>query len=215
MRRNDLKQQDLFKDAPIWYEGLTGRRRHFVEYYCTDKKCFLNATAAYIKAYSRDEKQLSDSSIQSNSSRMMRDPKIKDAIARLLRSHQNEEDQITEYQVLDLLKKLSFFNPKDIVDKYGNLKGNLEELGELALCVTGIKRSKNSKEIKLFDRTKSLAMLCDYLDITRPPEGNTIINPVVYLPDKDVDALREEETPEEEPMIETAEDAEYEVLENS
>jgi hypothetical protein len=175
-----------------------------VEYYCRDKGCFLNATAAYIKAYGSD-KQLSDSSIQSNASRIMRHPKIKDAVSRLLRSRQNEEDQITEYQLLDVLKTLAFYNPKDIVDEHGNLKGSLEELGELSLCVAGIKKSRHGKEIKLFDRTKSIAMLSNYLNITRPEEGTTIINPVVCLTDKDLETLREEEAA-------AVEDAQYEVV---
>jgi hypothetical protein len=124
---------------------------------------------------------------------LARDPLIKDAVARLLRSRQNEEDQITEYRLLDLLKTLTFYNPKDIIDEYGNLKGSLDELGALALCVAGIKKGRSSKEIKLFDRTKSLAVLCDYLSITRPDEGATIINPVVCLTEKDMEALRDEE----------------------
>jgi len=188
----DLSQQDLFKNAPVWYEGLTGRRKLFVEYYCTDKTCFLNATAAYIKAYGCRGRELTESSIQSNSSRMMRDVKIKDSISRLLRAHQNEEDKISEYQILGLLKKLSLYNPADIIDRDGNLVKSLEELGDLSVCVVGIKKSKAGKEIKLFDRTKSLALLCEYLNITRPAEGTTIINPVVYMTDKDMSQLESE-----------------------
>jgi phage terminase small subunit len=197
----------LFAKQPVWWEGLTGRRRLFVEYYCTDRACFCNAAAAYAKAFGSNKK-LSDSSIQSNSSRMARDPKVKAAIARLLRSRQNEEDRITEFQALELLKTLSFYNPKDIVDEHGNLKGGLEGLGPLAVCVAGIKRGRHGKEVKLFDRTKSLAMLCNYLDITRPAEGNTVINPVVLLTDKDVDSLREEGA-----KAATEDEAEYEVME--
>jgi hypothetical protein len=194
-------QQDLFKKQPVWWEGLTGRRRLFVEYYCTDKACFCNATAAYIKAFGGDK---SDSSIQSNSSRLKRDPKIKDAIARLMRSRQNEEDQITEFQILELLKTLSFYNPKDIVDEAGNLKGGLEGLGALAMCVTGIRRNKYGREIKLFDRTKSLEMLCNYLEITRPADGAMIVNPNIYLTDKEQAELRGHEA--------DAQDAEYSVV---
>ena len=29
--RRDGSQQDLFTDKPIWWEGLTGKRRQFVE----------------------------------------------------------------------------------------------------------------------------------------------------------------------------------------
>jgi len=201
----EISQQDLFKKQPVWWEGLTGRRKLFVEYYCTDKNCFCKATAAYTKAYGTDN----ESSIQSNSSRLMRDPAIKDAIARLLRSRQNEEDQITEYQVLETIKKLALYNPADIVDRDGNLIKSLDELGELSLCVTGIKRSRHGKEIKLFDRTKALALLCNYLNLTRPEERATIINPVVLLTEKEVETLREEETP----ASAAAQDAEYEVME--
>ena len=208
----DIRQQDLFpKEAPMWHTGLTGRRRLFVEYYCKDKSCLFNATASYIKAYGSD-KPLSDSSIQSNSSRMMRDPKIKDAIARLLRSNQNEEDQITEYKLLNLLKTLAFYNPADIIDEYGNVKGSLADLGELSLCVTGIKKSRNGdKEIKLFDRTKAIDVLSVYLGIRRPEDGATVINPVVLLTEKDVEVMHGEETATE--TTHAAQDAEYELVE--
>jgi len=209
--RTDLRQQDLFpKEAPMWHHGLTGRRRMFVEYYCKNKDCLFNPTAAYIKAYGNN-KELSDSSIQSNASRMMRDPKIKDAIARLLRASQNEEDQITEYQSLNYIKMLALYNPKDIVDKDGNLIKSLEEMGDLAMCVTGFKKNRHGKEIKLFDRTKAMALLCNYLNITRPEERATVINPVVLLTEKEVETLREEETP----APTAAQDAEYEVMEAS
>jgi len=201
----ELRQQDLFNKQPVWWEGLTGKRKLFVEYYCTDKTCFCKATAAYIKAYGNNN----ESSIQSNSSRLMRDPVVKKAINLLLRSRQNEEDEITEYQILDVLKMLTFYNPADIVDRDGNLIKNLEELGDLSLCVTGIKKGRHGKEIKLFDRTKALSLLCNYLNITRPEERATIINPVVLLTEKEVETLREEETP----ASSEAQDAEYEVME--
>jgi hypothetical protein len=209
----DIRQQDLFpKEAPMWHTGLTGRRRRFVEYYCTSKECLFNPTAAYVKAYGSGAKELSESSIQSNASRIMRDPRIKDAIARLLRSNQNEEDHITEYQVLDLLKTLTFYNPKDIIDEQGNIKGDLNSLGPLALCVAGIKKSKYGKEIKLFDRTKTLDLLCNYLGIKRPEEGATIINPVVYLTEKEFEVMPKNETANTAEAQEEAQNAEYEIM---
>jgi hypothetical protein len=183
-----------------------------VEYYCGDKTCYLNQTKAYIKAFTRRNKELAESSIQSNAARLMRDPKIKGAIAQLLRAKQNEEDQLTEYEILKTLKTLSLYNPADIIDQNGRLKvkEDISELGELSLCVTGIKRGKDgSREIKLFDRTKSMAMLCNYLSITRPAEGNTVVNPVVYLTGKDMEALRDEAS---QPV---GEDAQYEVMEEA
>jgi len=185
--RQDVEQQDLFIDAPVWWEGLTGKRRLFVEYYCTDSGCFLNATASFTKAYRRT-KPHNDSSVQSNSARLMRDPMIKKAIAKLLRSRQNEDDHISEYKILKLLETLTFYKPGDIVDQYANLKivKDINELGDLSLCIAGIKKNRDgSREIKFYDRTKSLAMLMEYLKLIRPPDGAMIANPVIYLSDKD------------------------------
>jgi hypothetical protein len=163
------------------------------------------------KAYSKPGKELAEASIQSNAARLMRQPAIKDAVARLLRSMQDGEDRLSEFQALRLLKALSFYNPADIIDQYGRLKTGLEGMGELAVCVTGIKRHRDgSSEIKLYDRTKALAVLCEYLKITRPAEGGVIINPNVYLADKDIEGMR---PAEEGPAGEAAaEDAEYQVM---
>jgi phage terminase small subunit len=190
-------QQDLFIDAPLWDEGLTGRQRRFVEAYCTERSCFLNATGAFIKAYSRKGEAPPESSVQSNSARMMRNPKIKDAIQRLLRSKQNEDDKITEYEVLKLLHTLTFYNPADIVDRYGTIKvDTLEELGDLALCVTGIKTGKSGREIKLYDRTKALSILAEYLKLIRPQESQGIVMPVILLTKKELEEELEQEEAE-------------------
>jgi phage terminase small subunit len=207
----DNSQQDLFIDAPVWWEGLTRARRLFVEYYCTDTDCFLNPTAAYIKAYTKNGKELTDSSIQSNAFRMMRDTKIQGAITKLLQANQVKEDHLNEYRLLKALQTLAFYNPKDLIDKYGNLKKEFEEMGDLALCVAGIKSGRNSKEIKLYDRTKAIELLMRYLELVRPAEGIISINPNVYLSDKDMEQLRVDET--KNLPVPTAEDAQYEVVE--
>jgi len=207
MNRDD-SQKDLFPDAPIWYEGLTGRRRLFVEYFCTDKTCYLNATAAFIKAYSKNDKELipTDTSVQSNSARLMRDPKIKTAIAKLLRARQNEQDHLNEFKMLELLQTLAFYNPDDIVSRYGSLKKDLGELGDLALCVAGIKQTRSGIEVKLYDRTKAIDMLSRYLELIRPQDGIVNIDPHIYIAGKDVDGMRPAAA------VPTAEDAEYEVV---
>jgi len=190
----DTGQKDLFVKEPIWWEGLKNRQKLFVEYFCLDRTCFLNATAAYIKAYGSGKKELAASSIQSNASRLMRDNLIKLAIAKLLRARQNDEDRISEYKLLDYLNTLAYYSPKDIVNKYGNLKSDdLSELGDLAICITGIKKTKNGTEVKLYDRNKAIDILAQYHNISRAPEGTTIINPVVCLTDKDIDALQKSE----------------------
>jgi phage terminase small subunit len=183
-------QQDLFIESPIWWEGLTGPRRKFVEYYCTDSVCFLNATQAYIKAFSKPGKQLSDSSIQSNASRMMRDQKIKTAVVKLLRTRQGETDFHTEYRLLKSLQTLALYDTADIVDKNGRLKKDLSELGELSVCITGIKQGKYGTEIKLYDRTRALELLMRYLELVRPADSVIAINPNIYLSEKDIEQQR-------------------------
>ena len=185
------KQPDLFEDAPVWWEGLTYREQLFVEYYCGDRECFLNAAASYVKAFGKKNKELSESSIKSNPSRIMRNSKIKTAINKLLRARQNEEDRLSEFQVLRLLKTLSFYNPADILDKNGNITKELGELGELALCVQEIKRnSRGDRVYKLYDRTRALEMLSRYLDLIRPAEGTLVVNPYMYLSEKDTAEMR-------------------------
>jgi phage terminase small subunit len=185
MSKPNAREQDLFLDAPLWDEGLTGRQRRFVEAYCTDKQCFLNAAAAFEKAYAAGKNTPARSSLKSNPARLMRNPKIKDAIARLLRSKQNEEDVIAEYQVLKLLNLLTFYNPAEIIDQYGGLRKSPEDLGDLALCIAGIKTGKDSREVKLFDRTKALSMLAEYLKLIRPQEGRGPAMPIVILSRKE------------------------------
>jgi len=201
------EQKDLFPKAPIWYDGLKNKQKLFVEYYCTDKTCFLNATLAYVKAYGHG-KELAPSSIQSNASRLARDPAIKLAIAKLLRANQNEDDQISEYQFLSQLKIIALQNPKDIINKLGEIKVNsIDELGDLAICVQSIKKTKNGYEVKFHDKLKAMEMYGRYLDVIRPEEGATVINPVVYITKKDFDEVNEHSATQE-----IAEDADFEVM---
>ena len=211
MRRENA-QQDLFQDAPVWWEGLTGRRRLFVEYYCADSACFLNAAAAFAKAYSKPGKGLADSSIQSNASRLLRERKVQDAIARLLRARQCREDSLNEFRMLELLRTLAFYNPNDIINRHGELAKPLAELGSLALCVAGIEKTKYGSKIKLYDRTKAMEMLGRYLDIIRSAESAASINPNVYLTEKEQEDLRREEQAALPAAAPEAEDAEYQVV---
>ena len=209
-------QQSLLPEV-LWDEGLNSRQRQFVINFCTDKTCFLNATAAYVKTFTRSGKELANSSIQSNASRMMRNDKIKTAINTLLRVKQDDEDRIDEYRLLHYIKTLAYYNPADIINKYGELltknedgkEGSLHELGDLAICIEGIKKGKYGKEIKLKDRYKALEMLANYLGVVRTPESNTIINPVVLISKKDIEALRMKEAPEESTAQEADADFEY------
>jgi hypothetical protein len=180
------KQPDLFPEVPLWDEGLTGRQRRFVELYCTDKACFLNPRAAYIKTYRREGSLVPPDQADANAARMMRHPKIKDAIARLLRSAREEKDIIAGEQVLSLLEMLASYNPADIIDKDGNLKvDDIEKLGPLALCITGIRKTRGYKEIRLFDRFKAIDALAEYLKLVRPQGAQAAAVPIVILPPKE------------------------------
>lgn len=184
--RRENPQQDLFIEAPIWYENLTRKQKLFVEAYCTDRTCFLNATAAYIKVYGVG-KEITNEIASPNAARLLRNPLVKDAVGRLLKARQAEEDRLSEYQVLNVIKTLTTYNPADIIDVKGKLKcKDLSELGPLAMCISGIKQTKSGLEIKLYDRTKTAALLAQYLDLIRPMEIASAVTPMVGVTPKEV-----------------------------
>lgn len=181
-------------DSEKWDFGLTPRIRTFVLYFCTDYEAFLNGTKAYKKAYRKRNKEtgefeeLSDEVAAVNACKLLRKTKVKSAYRKLLAEVQDDLDEQNIYQVLNLYKMLASYNPADIITAEGYLKVNdLSELGPLALCISGIKRSTgktDSFEVKLFDRNKALDMLAKYLNLVRPEITNNNTMPVIMLADK-------------------------------
>lgn len=182
------------EDKTAWDEELSGRRRLFVLFYCTEDECFLNGTRAYLKAYKNCE---SENAAAVNAAKMLRNAKVKQAVKKLLRLARDEDDEQAVYRMLKTFERLSFYNPSDIIDASGALLvDDLKELGELALCVEQIETRVNTAGsytvVKLANRQKAMEAFSKYLNIIRPEVDMQAIMPVVMLTGKDSNFEREE-----------------------
>ena len=174
-------------DKTAWDEGLSGRRRLFVLFYCTEDECFLNGTRAYLKAYTNWE---SENAAAVNAAKMLRNAKVKQAIKKLLRLARDEDDEQAVYRMLKTFERLSFYNPSDIIDASGALLvKDLKDLGELALCVeqieTRVSKAGRYTVVKLANRHKAMEAFSKYLNIIRPEVDMQAVMPVVMLTGKD------------------------------
>lgn len=176
-------------DKTAWDEGLSGRRRLFVLFYCTEDECFLNGTRAYLKAYTNCE---SENAAAVNAAKILRNAKVKQAIKKLLRLARDEDDEQAVYRMIKQFERLSFYNPADIIDASGALVvDDLRKLGELALCVEQIETRVNTAGsytvVKLANRQKAMEAFSKYLNIIRPEVDMQAVMPVVMLTGKDSD----------------------------
>ena len=177
-----------------WDEGLSGRRRLFVLFYCTEDECFLNGTRAYLKAYTNCE---SENAAAVNAAKILRNAKVKQAIKKLLRLARDEDDEQAVYRMLKTFEQLSFYNPSDIIDASGALLvKDLKDLGALALCVEQIETRVNTAGsytvVKLANRQKAMEAFSKYLNIIRPEVDIQAMMPIVMLTGKNSEFEKEE-----------------------
>lgn len=158
-----------------WDEGLSFKERLFVLHFCTDDFTFLNATQSYKTVYKDKNAKTGKVTERSNevceaaSSRLMGKEHIKKAISRLLSETQADLDEKNGYKLLKNLMLMADYNPADILKADGSLKvKKLEELGELAKCISQIEYTKTGCKITLADRSKYMQMYLRYLDLVRP-----------------------------------------------
>lgn len=176
-----------------WDANLTGKKRLFVLFYCTEEDCFLNGTRAYLKAYKNCE---SENAAAVNAVKLLRNAKVKSAVKKLLRLARDEDDEQAVYKVLKTYERLSFFDPADIIDSSGRLLvDDLKDLGELSICVeqieTRVGKSGSYTIVKLANRYKAMEALAKYLNIIRPEVDVQAVMPVVMLSGKDENFERE------------------------
>lgn len=178
-------------DEEAWDNELKSRERIFVLYYCTNQKTFLNAKASYRETYTKYDKETGekiipvDTTCEVNSSRLMKKPKIKDAIRKLLKLTQTELDEENTYRIINNLATMAFFNPADVITKNGCIKAeSLDELGELAKTIAQIQPTQNGTKVTLIDRAKYMDLMMQYLNIVRPERQIEIKLPVIELPVK-------------------------------
>ena len=192
----EAEKQDISvktEEVTAWDEELSGKKRLFVLFYCTEDECFLNGTRAYLKAYTKCE---SENAAAVNAGKLLRNAKVKQAIKKLLRLARDEDDEQAVYRMIKQFEQLSFYNPADIIDASGALRvKDLKELGALALCVEQIETRVNTAGsytvVKLANRQKAMEAFSKYLNIIRPEVDLQAMMPVVMLTGKNSEFEKE------------------------
>lgn len=191
---------DELKDVTPWDDGLKTKERLFILEMCTSEENWLKPDKAYqevYKKYDKDKEEwifLDPKSASKGANRMLKRPKVREGLKRLLTAQQPELDEMNVFKVLHDMSLLAFFNPADILNDKGGLKKPLSELGDLAKCIKQIKPGKNGPIIELEDRYKYFEAYCKYLNIIRPEIEKEIVLPVIEVPQKiegnaDMDAI--------------------------
>ena len=202
MTTND--SEEMIEDA--WDAGLKHRERIFILHYCTDEQTLFNAAASYKATYTKKNRETGEQVIpeattcETNGSKMLKRPKVKTAIRKLLKITQPELDEENVYKTIKELTDLAFFNPADIIDGNGRLKvSDIEELGDKAKAIAQIRFTQYGPSITLVDRTKYLDLLMKYLNIVRPEQQIDIKLPVIEMVQKSetVDAWNQKSEQEE------------------
>lgn len=166
-----------------WDSTVHGKQRLFVLHYCTDEECLFNATASYEASYPGVDK----STAATNGSKLLKKPKVSLAIRRLLKLAQQDLDEENIYKTLHDMAMLATFNPADVLQSNGDLKEDLDQLGEKAKCIAQITRGKFGVQYTLIDRAKYLQMMGTYLNLVRPEADIDRSLPVIELPAKSDD----------------------------
>jgi len=163
-----------FPGAPV---DLVQARADFVRNYI--EQDFKDATGAYQRAYPN----ASESTAAVESSRLLKDPKVQEAIADELAAVIAEKRRPLEKRILDTWIVRAFYDPTEIVDLKGALKITEKELRRrgLHVCIDSINQKLTSQgypymEYKLADRDKALDMLQRYIAMIREPEKNLNVN---------------------------------------
>jgi phage terminase small subunit len=140
---------------------------------------FQNATGAYRRAYPK----ASEATAATESSRLLKDPKIQEAISTELKAVLAEKRVPLEKRILDTWIVRAFYDPTEIIDLNGHLKISEKELHKrgLQVCIDSINEKLTAKgdryvEYKLADRDKALDMLQKYIAMIKEPDKNVNLN---------------------------------------
>lgn len=178
--------KQITDDDTAWDEGLKGRNRNFVIFYCTDPDCFMNGRRSYLKAFSKYKagERVWEPSVEvadAASSRLLRNVKVKNSCRALLRLLQPDVDTDNATKLLHDLAVQAMYNPADIIDDTGDLVKPLKEMGDLAKCVNGIQWTKYGKKVILVDRTRAQRNLLEYYNLVRELPEHDVGLPITYL----------------------------------
>lgn len=140
---------------------------------------FQNATGAYRRAYPN----ASEATAATESSRLLKDPKIQEAISTELKAVLAEKRVPLEKRILDTWIIRAFYDPTEIINLNGRLKISEKELHKrgLQVCIDSINEKLTAKgdryvEYKLADRDKALDMLQKYIAMIKEPDQNVNVH---------------------------------------
>lgn len=164
-----------------WHRGLPRREVLFVENYCSNPKCFLNATEAYRLTFATEGGRVK--SCETSGCRMLHRPRVWEAVRKCLAERQRKEDEVTTYRVLDIIKTIATTSPAELLDDSGRLRP-LSELGEKAVCVADVMPTEGGGRAVLAKREKFIELYMRYANLVRPEVRVDVTLPVVEVSPK-------------------------------
>lgn len=141
--------------------GLTEKETLFIREYCQNG---FNGTQAAIKAgYSK--KTASEIAYEN-----LIKPHIKIGIKDYLDEILGKYKDTLEYEIIETLKLLAFYDPAEIITDEGGLKKPLSKMGNKSKVINGIQttynaKGKKQKKILLYDRKSALDTLAQYMKL--------------------------------------------------
>lgn len=149
---------------------MTNAQKIFCDEYLID----LNATRAYKVAYPKTKKE---ETINSASSRMLRNVKVQEYITNKMKERE-QRTEITQDMVIKELAKIAFLDIRKLYTKNGQLKNIADIDSETAGAISSLEtleeydgygedREKigDTQKVKLLDKTKALELLGRHLGI--------------------------------------------------
>lgn len=140
---------------------------------------FQNATGAYRRAYPN----ASEATAATESSRLLKDPKVQEAMSGELAAVIAEKRLPLEKRILDYWITRAFYDPTEIINLRGDLKMTEAQLRKrgLWIVIDGINKKLNARgdeymEYRLADRDKAADMLQRYIAMIREPDKNLNVN---------------------------------------
>jgi hypothetical protein len=156
---------------------LVQARADFVRYYI--EQDFRDATGAYQRAYA----EASEATAAANSSRLLKDANVQEALREELSAVIAEKRVPLEKRILDTWIVRAFYDPTEIISLHGALRMTEKALRArgLHVCIDSINKKVNAQgvtviEYKLADRDKALDMLQRYIVMIREPDKTLNLN---------------------------------------
>lgn len=178
-----LEQDEEKEEA--WQEGLPRREVLFVENFCMNPRCFLNATEAYRITFDKGANKVV--SCATAGCRMANRPRVRRAIKMLLADRQRTVDVVTTHKVLDIIRTVATTSPAELMDDSGRMRP-LSELGDKAMCITDVIPTESGLKPVLAKRERYLELFMRYANLVREEVKIDVTLPVVEVVPKAADA---------------------------